>query len=1848
MRTSKSSFGLFYKVLTFALIVSSLPNSVQFASAVTSASTATSAASLTALPAPAKSANLTLTGIDANGMPIPNSDPYTATSSGVIDYFGTQDRITGYATGNYANSPLPVSVMIQGSGVGAFYTADYSTDGKIIAFHVVNQGGGYGVNHSATLVSVIGGGGTGATGTPTIDPTTGAITSISVFTQGSGYGSDHGIRKFVSALPDLPIAKLLTGSTSLAIGTPGTAGYVPAADMYEIAAIRSQWQYSVDLPYTSVNMYVQIDPSNYSDPANHISCPTGEVALYYQATGGGWSNKPIANLASHQVCAIATNLNSDGSIADARAPFRIDGPVISAQKDRPVRVTFDNYLPTGNNQCTTAGGTVSNANDKTCGGDLFLPVDSTIMGAGAGPNGGFYSTARATIHLHGGVTPWISDGTMDQWTTPVGANEQYPRGVSMRTVPDMWYDAKGQIISDCLGKNSCVTTGAVQDPGKGRMNFYYTNQQSARLMFYHDHSAGITRLNVYAGLLAGYVLHDQYEGAIMAAAGVRSAVDSQTVNSAQEKVLIIQDKTFVGGPSQMTLQDPTWNNQAWGGEGSLWYPHVYEPNQNPALTPANSSSPGASPTGRWDYGLWFWPAFTTVMKGEVANPKCPNGVCSGVQYKTIPGVPDVSAVPEAFTDVVVINGVAYPVATWQPKVYRLQIVNASNDRTFDLALYYAKSSSNNANTHCTGPLWNTPGVDTTPYCGDSGEVSMVPATVGTPGTAGLVYPDQFQDHAAGVPDMRLAGPSFVELATDGGVLPDPVAVAPNPVGFQYSRQSVTTTNVVEHSLIVGPAQRTDVLVDLTKVAPGSSLILYNDAPAPFPGFDPRNDYYTGNFDQTANGGAPTTIAGYAPNTRTLMQINITANTGATGNGLDASAMSNIANAMHTAYRATQEAPIVPQAAYNNALGTNYVDSVSSYPTVQTNNALIATTGVGSIAITDTATVGTKVITGSTPIPTVVITGGAGNGARARAVVSKSGTIASVNTVTTAPFSSSSLATTTVSVAPPTSGRTAVLRPSVKGSDNLSGGVAITNPGDGYVSTPNVTVTGNSTAPAVAHSVLKGTSIAGIQVTSGGSYVNTPLVSIDGSNTLNGVNYGHQGAADSAYATMKATPLQSITVLNGGSYTAPPVLSISGNSGAAATAHLATSIASLTVTNPGSCTVVSPTSRFNADVNYFSFNYSGGGTPTSLPQVEANTEVVTVNGVETVMLRSVSLLNGGAGFESLPAVLVNTNGLNCTTSPTVTARLAAGPITSVTITNAGSFTSDPQVTASGNGGATFAISLVPTAIASVSLTGASAADYTSSPVISFTSTMAQGAAVVSIGGGGQAFAWLNPTTLDPVNGVIVDAANPGVGYVGTPVITIDAPTAAPTGIALATTANPVQATAIPQVVSGPLQLEVIDPGSGYTSAPAITISGGSGAATATAVMGTNTVSRIDIVNAGSGYIDPVTNPNTTVAPVQVALNYADGTTVANVGTVTMQSTALNLTYQPKAIHELFENMYGRMDSVMGNEVPNTTGANQTTIPWTSADSPTEVINTNAFDVLTANGGNQVDSLPDGTQIWRFTHNGVDTHFLHFHMFNVQVLWRLQWDGINQPLSADDLGWRDTVQFDPLTILYVAIKPIVPQVPFQIPNSIRPLSPSDTFGSVSMNLSQVDPNNTPITQANILVNFGWEYMIHCHLLDHEENDMMRPVAVGVVLASPTLVSVTANTTAGGADINFIDNSNNETGFIVQRRSVDPTDPTFGIWSNLGQSTVRNIFRATATNTILSIALNPASWDPAAQKLTDPGASVGGHITYTDTTAVAGKSYEYRVVAADTIGNAAAGLNFPVSTIQSDPSDGAYIKL
>lgn len=544
--------------------------------------------------------------------------------------------------------------------------------------------------------------------------------------------------------------------------------------------------------------------------------------------------------------------------------FHFLGPLIIAQKDVPVRVKFTNRLPVG------------------AGGDLFIPCDTTLMGAGMGPiPGQNYTQNRAAVHLHGANSPWISDGTPYQWTVPAGEAVPpiYQKGASLQNVPDMWWDAGGNPVPP-------GTPGATNDPGPGSITYYYTNQQSARLLFYHDHAEGITRLNVYAGEAAGYLIQDPVE---------QGLVTNGTIPTDQIP-LVIQDRTFVPDDAQLQAEDPTWDTAKWGGKGSLWLPHVYMPNQN-------AGDPGGmNAFGRWHYGPWFWPP-TNVTNGPVANPYFGT---SPYEPPLNPGTPTPSMAMEAFMDTPVVNGTPYPVLNVQPKPYRLRILNAANDRFFNLQLYKAASQAD---------MWNANG---TLNDANAGEVKMVPAvaTTGFPDT----WPTDGRD--GGVPDPATAGPSWVQIGTEAGFLPAPAVIPAQPVDWNMDQTNFDMGVVNQHSLLLGTAERADVVVDFSQYA-GQTLIMYNDAPAAFPALDPRYDYYTGNPDLTAIGGAPSTQPGYGPNTRTVMQIKVASSPVSAPFDLARLNAAFATGGTPGAFAASQDKIIVPEARYNSAYNGNF-------------------------------------------------------------------------------------------------------------------------------------------------------------------------------------------------------------------------------------------------------------------------------------------------------------------------------------------------------------------------------------------------------------------------------------------------------------------------------------------------------------------------------------------------------------------------------------------------------------------------------------------------------------------------------------------------------------------------------------------------------------------------------------------------------------------------------------------------------------------------------------------------------------------------------------------------------------
>lgn len=652
------------------------------------------------------------------------------------------------------------------------------------------------------------------------------------------------LRKFVDKLPGLGSENKNALGQYIPVAVPDTTTY-QGSDYYEIAVVQYTEKMHSDLPATTNRGYVQLSTS---------VVPGNKVLLTQDGT------KPI--------------LMPDSSQAVGVDKPHFMGPAIIADSGKPVRIKFYNLLPKG------------------AEGNLFIPVDTTVMGAGMGSmsmNGGTmeenYTQNRANIHLHGNNTVWISDGTPHQWITPAGEATHYPQGVSVVDVPDM---------------------GNVSSPTDGVTTLYYTNAQSARLMFYHDHSYGITRLNVYSGEAAAFVLTDKVEKDLI------NGTNESGVNPGGEKVLpdmgiplVIQDRTFVDANTVLNT-DPTWK---WGTTpgtpktGDLWYPHVYIPAQNP------DDPNGANPFGRWMYGPWFWPPTSDIKYGPIPNPYY-DPVNAPWEPTMIPSTPNPSAPGESFMDTPTVNGTAYPYLEVDPKAYRFRVLNAANDRFFNLQMYVADDTGYKL-----------------PNTNFGTEVKMVPVG-NTPGIPA--------DYPSGIPDSTMKGPDWIQIGTEGGFLPAPVVIPSQPITWNLNQSNFNFGNVVQHSLLLGTAERADVIVDFSKYA-GKTLILYNDAPAPFPAGDPRYDNYTGNEDLTSEGGAPSTQPGMGPNIRTIMQIRVANSTPAAAYNVDAlKAVFAKTSGKRGVFEVSQEPIIVPQGDYNSAYNVDNLPTSPAKAYVQLN------------------------------------------------------------------------------------------------------------------------------------------------------------------------------------------------------------------------------------------------------------------------------------------------------------------------------------------------------------------------------------------------------------------------------------------------------------------------------------------------------------------------------------------------------------------------------------------------------------------------------------------------------------------------------------------------------------------------------------------------------------------------------------------------------------------------------------------------------------------------------------------------------------------------------------------------
>lgn len=167
-----------------------------------------------------------------------------------------------------------------------------------------------------------------------------------------------------------------------------------------------------------------------------------------------------------------------GAASNFTSPAHWPGFTIEAHVGTPTDVTYVNSLPYPAflQDYLTIDQSIHWANPFGAPKSVVDPITGTFI---ANPNP-YSGPIPVVTHLHGAEVPSEYDGVPDQWFTPTG-------------------------ITGPLYRTKTMVTG------NNGAEYEYPNEQQATTLWYHDHGLGITRLNVYAGLAAFYLLRDQYD-----------------------------------------------------------------------------------------------------------------------------------------------------------------------------------------------------------------------------------------------------------------------------------------------------------------------------------------------------------------------------------------------------------------------------------------------------------------------------------------------------------------------------------------------------------------------------------------------------------------------------------------------------------------------------------------------------------------------------------------------------------------------------------------------------------------------------------------------------------------------------------------------------------------------------------------------------------------------------------------------------------------------------------------------------------------------------------------------------------------------------------------------------------------------------------------------------------------------------------------------------------------------------------------------------------------------------------------------------------------------------------------
>lgn len=252
-------------------------------------------------------------------------------------------------------------------------------------------------------------------------------------------------------------------------------------------------------------------------------------------------------------------------IGAAGQPVTYPGPTIIAKSGTPTTIQWQNKLPYG---------------------DYPLPYDPTIHNPGADLIAA--GLKPIVMHLHGGHSSAAFDG-----------------------LPEQWYTQALEAVGPAF-----VST-----------KFTYDNDQPGAFLWYHDHTVGLTRTNVYMGLAGGYELRDATWDALQTA---RKGAEPVLPGGRYELPLVIQDRAFTA-------------------DGQLYLPAY-----------GNDPLPG--------------------QVDEFGNPLLVADAFPGIT----PDAP--SIVPEFLGDHILVNGAAWPTLSVERGDYMFSLLNGSDSRFYVLQL----------------------------------------------------------------------------------------------------------------------------------------------------------------------------------------------------------------------------------------------------------------------------------------------------------------------------------------------------------------------------------------------------------------------------------------------------------------------------------------------------------------------------------------------------------------------------------------------------------------------------------------------------------------------------------------------------------------------------------------------------------------------------------------------------------------------------------------------------------------------------------------------------------------------------------------------------------------------------------------------------------------------------------------------------------------------------------------------------------------------------------------------------------------------------------------------------------